>query len=116
MKKEIAPAWARLRGSLYATRRREPHGTCRVLQADLELLLAEVEQLSNAQFARYLIRIVLEELNHGDSAPEGTSKREAKRRGRGRSFLRGPDSSAAVGGMDAVSGPFTFPPEGSPSY
>lgn len=116
MKKEISPAWARLRGSLYATKRREPHGTCRVLQADLELLLAEVEQLSNAQFARYLIRITLEELEHGDSATEEMSRREAKRRGRRSPFLRGPDRAAVAGGVDQVAGPFTFSPEDAPSY
>lgn len=63
MNHQQATAWARLRSSMSNPGKRDKPGTCRVLIRDLELLLAEVEALSNAQMARHLVRIVLDELD-----------------------------------------------------
>lgn len=108
MKADTASAWGRLRSALYNPSKARKPGTCLVLQADLELLLAEVEQLSNMQMARYLIKITLEELRNGDPAPEAKPRRAVERRTRRPAVLRGPHWPAADCGVAEIAGPFTF--------
>lgn len=108
MKADTASAWARLRGALYGASPKSRPGKCLVSQADLEFLLAEVEQLSNAQTARYLTRIVLEDLRNGEPQAASQPRRPVERRGRRIPFLRGADHSADRGGIPEVAEPFVF--------
>ena len=112
MKLELAHAFARLRSALTNPSPRAPKGTARVLAADLELLLAEVEALSNAQMARYLVRIVLEELRNGNTEASGNTPRQLERRGRRHPVLRGAYRSPADRRVAEITGPYQFTPDG----
>lgn len=112
MKADVAQVWARLRSALYNPSKNRKPGHCIVLQSDLEKLLAEVEQLSNAQFARYLTRITLEELRNGDSAAEGETTRATEKRRRRNHPVHRADRPALTGRSAPVDGVFVFTDEG----
>lgn len=108
MTRDLVLPFARLRAALYSPSPQRRPGKCLVNQADLELLLAEVEALSNVQMAKYLTKLVLEELRNGDQAAEGTTTRKMERRGRRHPAVRHIDRPATAGRVAEVAGPFVF--------
>lgn len=108
MTRDLVLPFARLRAALYNPSPQRRPGKCLVNQADLELLLAEVEQLSNAQMARYLTRLVLEELRNGESTTETDPGRAVEGRRRRNHPVHRAARSAADRRVAEVAGPFVF--------
>lgn len=108
MTRDLILPFARLRSALYSPSPMRRPGKCLVNQADLELLLAEVEQLSNAQMCRYLIKIVLEELRNGESTTETDQGRAVEGRRRRNHPVHRAARSAADRRVAEVAGPFVF--------
>lgn len=112
MKPEISQAFARLRSALYNPSKYRMPGKCVVLQADLEQLLAEVEQLSNMQMAKYLLKEVFAEFKKDEQRAEGKKDRAVEgRRRRNHPFHRA-TRSTITGRSPALDGVFVFTDEG----